>query len=149
MARPEPVTIVIVEDDPGHARLIEKNIRRCNITNNLLILRDGREARDYLFCEGDYTHCGHPSPLMVLLDLNLPKIHGIQILERMKSLPRTRSIPVVILTSTDDRREVARCYELGCNVFISKPLDYDQFSDAIRRLGLFLSVVTLPGQGEP
>lgn len=148
MAHPEPVTIVIVEDDAGHARLIEKNIRRCNITNNLLILRDGREASDYLFCEGIHADCGHPSPLLILLDLNLPRIHGLQILERMKSTPRTRSIPVVVLTSTDDRREVARCYELGCNVFISKPLDYDQFSDAIRRLGLFLSVVTLPDPEE-
>ena len=148
MAHPEPVTIVIVEDDPGHARLIEKNIRRCNITNNLLILRDGREASDYLFCEGTYADCGHPSPLLVLLDLNLPRVHGVQILERMKSTPRTRSVPVVVLTSTDDRREVARCYELGCNVFISKPLDYDQFSGAIRQLGLFLSVVTLPSGEE-
>jgi CheY-like chemotaxis protein len=84
----------------------------------------------------------------VLLDLNLPRIHDVQILERMKSTPRTRSVPVVVLTSTDDRREVARCYELGCNVFISKPLDYDQFSGAIRQLGLFLSVVTLPSGEE-
>ncbi len=144
MSHPEPVTIVIVEDDAGHARLIEKNIRRCHITNNALVLKDGREASDYLFCEGAYAECTHPSPLLVLLDLNLPKIHGLQVLERMKSTPRTRAVPVVVLTSTDDQREVGRCYELGCNVFVSKPLDYEQFSDAIQKLGLFLSVVTLP-----
>jgi CheY-like chemotaxis protein len=148
MANPEPVTIVIIEDDAGHARLIEKNIRRCNITNNVLILTDGRQASDYLFCEGQYVDCTHPNPLMVLLDLKLPKVHGLQILERMKAARRTRSTPVVVLTSTDDKREVDRCYELGCNVFITKPLDYEQFSEAIRKLGLFLSVVTLPGEDE-
>lgn len=144
MANPEPVTIVIVEDDAGHARLIEKNIRRCNITNHIKILKDGQEAADYLFCEGDYAACTHPAPLLVLLDLNLPKIQGLKILERIKTEPRTRSTPVVVLTSTDDKREVDRCYDLGCNVFVTKPLDYDQFSEAIRKLGLFLSVVTLP-----
>jgi len=148
MANPEPVTIVIIEDDAGHARLIEKNIRRCNITNNVLILKDGREASDYLFCEGECADGAHPTPLMVLLDLKLPKVHGLQILERMKAGRRTRSTPVVVLTSTDDKREVDRCYELGCNVFITKPLDYEQFSEAIRKLGLFLSVVTLPGEDE-
>ncbi len=150
MANPEPVTIVIVEDDAGHARLIEKNIRRCNITNHIRICKDGREASDYFFCEGEYADCTHPTPLLILLDLNLPKVHGLQILERIKTAPRTRSTPVVVLTSTDDKREVDRCYELGCNVFVTKPLDYEQFSEAIRKLGLFLSVVTLPaaeGQG--
>ncbi len=144
--KPEVVTILIVEDDPGHARLIEKNIRRSHISNDLLVIENGQAASDYIFCEGRYAHCGHPNPLLVLLDLNLPVMDGAALLKRMKTDPRTRSIPVVVLTSTEDPREVARCYELGCNVFITKPVDYQQFSEAIRQLGLFLSVVALPSE---
>ena len=84
------------------------------------------------------------SPLLVLLDLNLPVLDGYQVLKRMKEDERTKRIPVIILTTTDDTREVSRCYELGCNVYITKPVDYERFSDAIRKIGLFLSVVTIP-----
>ena len=139
-----PVTILLVEDDAGHARLIEKNLRRSNITNPIKIIGNGQEAVDYLFAEGKYVHSRHPSPLLVLLDLNLPGLDGYQVLKRMKENESTRRIPVVILTTTSDTREVARCYDLGCNVYITKPVDYERFSDAIRKIGLFLSVVTIP-----
>ena len=89
----------------------------------------------------------HASPLLVLLDLNMPVLNGYQVLERMKRDERTKSIPVIILTTTDDAREVSRCYELGCNVYITKPVDYEQFSEAIRKLGLFIMVMMIPDGG--
>lgn len=147
MPNVQAVNILLVEDDPGHARLIEKNLRRSNITNQITVINDGREAIDYLFKQGDYTLSPHASPLLVLLDLNLPGLDGYQILERMKSNHKTKHIPVIMLTTTDDVREVDRCYNLGCNVYITKPVDYEHFSEAIRKIGLFLSVVTIP-QGE-
>ncbi len=146
MSDAQQVTILLVEDDPGHARLIEKNLRRSNITNDIVIVTNGQQALDYLFGEGT-VHSGgdeHASPLLVLLDLNLPVLDGYQVLQRMKADERTRRIPVIILTTTDDAREVSRCYDLGCSVYITKPMDYAQFSEAIRQLGLFLSVVTVP-----
>ena len=147
MPNVQAVDILLVEDDPGHARLIEKNLRRSNITNQITIINDGQQAIDYLFKEGNYTSSAHSAPLLVLLDLNLPGLDGYQILERMKGNSKTKHIPVIMLTTTDDIREVARCYSLGCNVYITKPVDYEQFSEAIRKIGLFLSVVTIP-QGE-
>ena len=144
MNSPNLVTILLVEDDPGHARLIEKNLRRGRITNELVIIRDGKEAEEYLFCEGRYAGARRPSQLLVLLDLNLPLKDGFQILQRLKADDRTKLIPVIVVTSTDDNREVLRCYELGCNVFITKPVDYQKFCDAVRNLGLFLSVVSWP-----
>jgi CheY-like chemotaxis protein len=144
MCNTQEVTILLVEDDPGHARLIEKNLRRSNVTNDIITVSDGQQALDYLFGEGQYAGGECASPLLVLLDLNLPVLDGYQVLERMKADEHTRRIPVIILTTTDDTREVSRCYELGCNVYVTKPVDYGQFSEAICKLGLFLSVVTIP-----
>ena len=138
------MTILLVEDDPGHTRLIEKNLRRANIQNEIVFATNGQEALDYLFREGAYAANNHASHLLVMLDLNMPVLDGYQVLERMKTDERTKRIPVVILTTTHDPREVSRCYELGCNVYITKPVDYEQFSDAIRKLGLFLLVVMIP-----
>jgi CheY-like chemotaxis protein len=143
----QDISILLVEDDPGHTRLIEKNLRRANIKNAIHFATNGQEALDYLFCEGEYMHNKHTSTLLVLLDLNLPVLDGYQVLERMKADERTKRIPVIILTTTDAAREVARCYELGCNVYITKPVDYDQFSEAIRKLGLFMMVMMIPDGG--
>ena len=145
MSNIQAVTILLVEDDPGHARLIEKNLRRSNITNDIVRFESGHNALDYLFKTGEYEGSAYVSPVLVLLDLNLPGMDGYQILKQMKQDERTKRIPVVILTTTDDAREVAKCYDLGCNVYITKPVDYAQFSQAIRKIGLFLSVVTVPG----
>jgi CheY-like chemotaxis protein len=119
-------------------------LRRANITNKIIILNDGRQATDYLFGEGDYSGIGRATPLLVVLDLNLPVLDGFQVLRRMKEDMRTKRIPVIILTTTDDAREVANCYQLGCNMYIIKPVEYEQFSEAIRKIGLFLSVVKIP-----
>lgn len=142
------VTILVVEDDPGHARLIERNLRYSNIANEIVKLADGQQALDYLFGEGEYVGAERSAPVLVLLDLNLPVLDGFQVLERMRADERTKQVPVIMVTGSDDTSDVARCYELGCNVFLSKPLvDYEKFAEAIRKLGLFLSVVTVPERG--
>ena len=146
MLNVDDVTILLAEDDPGHARLIEKNLRRANIKNKIHFANNGQEALDYLFSEGEYADNKSPSPtpMLVLLDLNMPVLDGYQVLQRMKADERTKRIPVIVLTTTDDPREVSRCYELGCNVYITKPVDYEQFAEAMRKLGLFLLVVMIP-----
>jgi len=138
------VTIILVEDNDGHARLIEKNLRRANISNEIVKLEDGQLMLDYLFAEEGYVNTPHHPPLLVLLDLNLPMVDGYQVLEQMKANERTKAIPIIILTTTDDGYEINRCYELGANIYITKPVEYTQFAEAISKLGLFLSVVMLP-----
>ena len=139
----KPVGIVMIEDDEGHARLIEKNIRRAGISNDINHFTDGTSALDYLFNHLDGP--AHNGPSLILLDLNLPDMSGTDILTRIKaeSSPLRRT-PVVVLTTTDDKVEIQRCYDLGCNVYITKPVNYESFADAIRQLGLFLSVIQVP-----
>ena len=138
------VSILIVEDDAGHARLIEKNLKRAKISNLITRVENGQEALAFLLAEGAFAGIERPSPLLVLLDLNMPVLDGYQVLERMKADPDTKKIPVVVLTTTDDAREVARCYQLGCSVYITKPVDYESFCEAIQQLGFFMSIVTVP-----
>jgi CheY-like chemotaxis protein len=144
MANQQPVIILLVEDDPGHALLIEKNLRRASIANDIIVLDNGQKAIDFLFKEGPYKEDHHPVPPLILLDLNLPVLDGFQVLKIIKNDDRTKKVPVIVLTTTDNPQEVSRCYELGCNVYITKPVGYDKFSDAIRTLGLFLSIVKVP-----
>ncbi len=144
MTKMEEMTILVIEDDPGHARLIEKNLRRSNVTNEIIKFPDGQQALDYLFGEGQYSEPAYSLPILVMLDLNMPVVDGYQVLSRMKKDDQTKRIPVIILTTTDDPNEVAKCYDLGCNVYVTKPVDYDKFSEAIHKLGLFLSVVQFP-----
>ena len=138
----QPVTILLIEDDPGHARLIEKNVRRAGVSNQIVHVLDGTSALARLADAKGENLSGRP--LLVLLDLNLPDMSGTDILRRIKEDPALKSTPVIILTTTDDQGEIQRCYELGCNVYITKPVDYDGFSTAIRQLGLFLSVMQVP-----
>lgn len=138
------VTVLLAEDDLGHARLIEKNLRRAKIANQIITVTDGQAALDCLFAEGEWAGHSLPRPLLVLLDLNMPVLDGYQVLERMKADDRTKRIPVIVLTTTDDLREVERCYRLGCNVYVTKPVDYARFSEAIQALGLFLSIMAVP-----
>lgn len=138
-------TIILVEDDPGHAVLIEKNLRRAGIANQIIVLTDGQKALDFLFQQGDYSRNIPPVHPLVLLDLNLPVLDGFQVLKALKSDERTRHIPVIVVTTTDLPHEIARCYELGCNIYVTKPVEYDAFCDAIRKLGLFLPVMKVSG----
>jgi CheY-like chemotaxis protein len=138
------VTIVMIEDDEGHARLIEKNIRRAGVRNEIVAFGDGTSACRYLFGEdgSGAPHAGRG--LLILLDLNLPDMTGVDILRRLKANEHLKRSPVVILTTTDDQNEIRRCYDLGCNVYITKPLDYESFAHSIRQLGLFFSVIQVP-----
>jgi CheY-like chemotaxis protein len=141
-----PVNIVMIEDDEGHARLIERNIRRAGISNNVRHFLDGTSALDYIFNGEDGP--AHNGPALVLLDLNLPDMSGTEILARIKASDKLKRTPVVVLTTTDDKVEIQRCYDLGCNVYITKPVNYEAFADAIRKLGLFLSVMQVPDRDE-
>ncbi|SFS04658.1 response regulator [Sphingomonas jatrophae] len=143
----QSVNIVMVEDDEGHARLIEKNIRRAGISNAIRHFTDGTSALDYLFHHPEGPAANGPA--LVLLDLNLPDMSGTDILVRLKEdTSPLRRTPVVVLTTTDDKVEIQRCYDLGCNVYITKPVDYESFAQAIRQLGLFLSVIQVPDPEE-
>lgn len=135
------VTIVMVEDDEGHARLIEKNIRRAGVNNEIIPFVNGSEALTYILGEDRSGKVSEGRYLLVLLDLNLPDMTGIDILKQLKSNSYVRHLPVVILTTTDDEAEIKRCYDLGANVYITKPVEYDSFANAIRQLGLFFSVM--------
>ena len=143
----QSVTIVMIEDDEGHARLIEKNIRRAGISNEVRHFTDGTTALDYLF--NDTTGPALNGPALILLDLNLPDMSGTDILAKVKAEgSAVKRTPVVVLTTTDDKVEIQRCYDLGCNVYITKPVNYEHFAQAIRQLGLFLSVIQVPDQAE-
>lgn len=143
MNQHKTVGIIMIEDDQGHARLIEKNIRRAGILNDIRHFTDGGTALDYLFNAADGPTKNGPA--MILLDLNLPDMSGIDILRRIKADDGPlRRAPVVVLTTTDDKAEIQRCYDLGCNVYITKPVDYENFANAIRQLGLFLTVIQVP-----
>jgi CheY-like chemotaxis protein len=140
----KPVTIIMVEDDEGHARLIERNIRRAGVNNEIMPFANGTEALTYLLGSDGTGLVSANRPLLMLLDLNLPDMTGVDILAKVKSNPHLKRTPVIILTTTDDQREIQRCYDLGANVYITKPVNYDNFANAIRQLGLFLSVMQVP-----
>lgn len=143
-AHGQPVVIVMIEDDEGHARLIERNIRRAGVNNEIVPFADGTAALQYLFGpDGSGQASAHRS-LLILLDLNLPDMTGVDILAQVKSNPHLRRSPVIVLTTTDDQREIQRCYDLGANVYITKPVNYEGFANAIRQLGLFFSVMQVP-----
>jgi CheY-like chemotaxis protein len=140
----KPVTIIMVEDDEGHARLIERNIRRSGVNNEIVPFRNGTAAINYLFGKDGDGRDHKGEALLILLDLNLPDMTGIEILRQVKANKYLKCAPVVVLTTTDDSQEIKRCYELGCNVYITKPVNYESFANAIRQLGLFFSVIQVP-----
>jgi DNA-binding response OmpR family regulator len=139
-----PVTIIMIEDDEGHARLIERNIRRSGVNNEIVPFTNGTDAVKYLFGRDGSGHAHKGRALLILLDLNLPDMAGIDILRQLKENSHLKCVPVVVLTTMDDSQEIRRCYELGCNVYITKPLNYESFANAIRQLGLFFSVIKIP-----
>ena len=134
------VTIILAEDDDGHATLVERNLRRAGLDNQFVRVRDGQEALDFFF-GADAPRC---ETCILLLDIKMPRVDGIEVLRRLKGDARTATLPVVMLTTTDDPREIERCYQLGCNVYVTKPVEYEQFIDAVKRLGFFLQVVKVP-----
>ncbi len=140
----QPMVIAMIEDDEGHARLIEKNLRRAGVNNEIVPLADGASALAFLFGPDGSGLVNKGRPLLVLLDLNLPDMSGIDILKRIKENEHLKVSPVVVLTTTDDRTEIQRCYDLGCNVYVTKPVDYEKFAHAIQQFGLFVYVMQIP-----
>ncbi len=147
MTAEQKMDVVIVDDDPGHIELVRRNFKRAGINNNVVALDSGRAALDYVFHRGAYEGRtkGH---ILILLDINMPGgLNGVEVLRQIKGHPEKRRIPVIMLTTTDDPREVERCYALGCNVYMTKPVDPASFIEAATRLGLFISVVCVPEEG--
>ena len=144
MREDHPATLLLVEDDPGHARLIERNLQRAHLPFAIVLLRDGQAALDYLFPSQEASGASHPQPGLVLLDLNLPGCSGVDILTRLKRDAQTKHIPVIVLTTTDDPHEIEQCYALGCNAYLTKPVEYDQFVAVLQHLGWLLTAIAIP-----
>ena len=138
------VIILIAEDDEGHAGLISKNLKRSGVINEMLFFKDGQEILNFLFKKNKELQLIDGSSYILLLDIRMPKVDGVEVLRQIKSDEELRKIPVMMITTTDDPREVENCHKLGCNNYITKPIDYDNFVNAIRQLGLFLAVVKVP-----
>jgi two-component system response regulator len=133
----DPFEILLVEDNPNDVELTLHALGKCNLSNRAFVVRDGVEAIDYLFSQGQYAGRVPENPKVVLLDLKLPKVSGTQVLHRIKSDPRTKSIPVVVLTSSNEERDIIESYRLGANSYILKPVDFDQFTSSVKQLGLY------------
>lgn len=146
MIATESATILLAEDDEGHATLVQRNLRRTGVVNEIVWVKDGQEALDYVHCRGNYAGRTQHQPLVVLLDINMPRMGGVETLRQLKSDEGTRTIPTVMLTTTDDPREVENCYELGCGIYITKPVEYEAFCDVVRRLGMFLQIAVVPNK---
>ncbi|HTU93690.1 MAG TPA: response regulator [Gemmataceae bacterium] len=143
----EPISIVLAEDDDGHATLIQRNLQRSGVVNGFFRVKDGQEVLDLIRGEGSFAGQPPRGSVLLLLDINMPRVDGVEVLRRLKADPRTNAIPIIMLTTTDDPREIERCYQLGCSVYVTKPVEYSAFIEAINRLGLFLQVVRVPAAG--
>jgi len=138
MMDPDAVEILLVEDDRNDEELALYALTKHNLANRIEVMRDGAEALDYMFCTGAYAHRRMEDiPRVVLLDLKLPKVDGLEVLKRIKADLRTRTIPIVVLTSSRQERDIVESYQLGVNSYIVKPVDFEQYTEAVRQLGLY------------
>jgi CheY-like chemotaxis protein len=140
----EEVVILIAEDDDGHATLIERNLRRAGVKNQVLRFADGQAVLDFLLRNGAGPHREPHTPYILLLDIRMPKIDGVEVLRQVKGSDELKKLPIIMLTTTDDPQEVDRCHSLGCSIYITKPVEYDSFVEGIMKLGGFLVVVKVP-----
>jgi len=143
------VEILIVEDTPQDLELALRALRKAKLTNRIQVARDGEEALQFIFCEG--PHAGRKienGPRVILLDLKLPKVDGLEVLQRIKNDPRTKFIPVVVLTSSKEQSDVIESYHLGVNSYIVKPVNFEQFSEAVQKLGMYWMLLNHPPQLE-
>ncbi|MEQ9443711.1 MAG: response regulator [Cyclobacteriaceae bacterium] len=139
------IEIVFIEDSPEDADLAIRSFKKNNVANEIKLIDDGQVALDYLFGQGEYSDSGRPvTPRLVLLDLKLPKVNGLEILAKMKADPTLRGVPVVILTSSNQDMDIKRAYELGANSYIVKPVNFGKFADAIQQMGVYWMVLNQP-----
>ena len=136
--------IILAEDDEGHASLIKRNLKRAGLMNEIIHFKDGKETLDFLFDEKKEKEKVKDIASLLLLDIKMPKVDGIEVLRRVKLDEKLKKMPVIMITTTDDPREIEKCHELGCSNYVAKPIDYDKFVGAIRQLGLFLLIVEVP-----
>lgn len=140
-------TILLVEDNPQDEKLILRTLRRINLANEVFVVRDGQQALDYLFREGDFAMREGGNPTVVMLDVNLPRVSGIEVLDRLRHDERTHLLPIVMLTSSDEEQDRMKSYEGGANSFVRKPLDFAQFAETVAQLGVYwLAVNQAPGR---
>jgi len=138
------VVILIAEDDEGHASLIRKNLRRAGVSNEIQHFKDGQETLDFLMGTNNGQHRKSGTAYLLLLDIRMPKVDGVEVLRQIKGDEELCKMPVIMITTTDDPREVENCHQLGCSNYIAKPIDYEKFVESIKQLGLFLMVVEVP-----
>lgn len=143
----KPGRILMVEDDPKDVELTLTALQEYNLVNEIVIARDGQEALDYLYCQGQFSARPRDNPAVMLLDLKLPKVDGLEVLNRVKSDDRLKMIPVVVLTSSREERDMMRSYQLGVNAYVVKPVDFHEFVNAVRELGVFWAVINEPPPG--
>lgn len=147
---PEQLTILIADDDDGHAKLIELHLREAGLANQFVRFRDGQEVLSFLFCKGDGPKRQKGHSYLLLLDIRMPKIDGVEVLRQLKADHELHKLPVVVLTTSDDPRAIEACYALGCNCFVTKPIEFAAFAETLKRLGLFILVIAAPKlNGEP
>ncbi len=140
-----PIEILLVEDNPNDVELALHALKKNNLTNRIEVVRDGEEALEFIFGKGVNSDLPNEQrPKVILLDLKLPKVDGLEVLKRLKSDPQTRSIPVVMLTSSREERDIIESYRLGVNSYIVKPVDFEQFTEAVRQLGLYWLLMNQP-----
>ncbi len=147
MTAPDPVDVLLVEDSPADAELTHRALQRARLANPILTVRDGAEALEFLFGTGAYAdRAGADPPKVIFLDLKLPKVSGLEVLERLKADPRTREIPIVILTSMADGPDVRAAYRLGANSYLVKPVDFEKFLEAVAQAGLYWLLQNKPSR---
>ena len=139
--------ILMVEDDPKDVELSLAALEEYNLANEVVITRDGQQALDYLYCRGEYSARARENPAVLLLDLKLPKVDGLEVLQQIKSDERTKMIPVVVLTSSQEEKDMMRSYQLGVNAYVVKPVDFHEFVNAVKELGVFWAVINEPPPG--
>jgi DNA-binding response OmpR family regulator len=144
---PELGRILMVEDDPNDVELTLTALAEYNLANEVIVTRDGEEALDYLYCRGNFTTRTNDNPAVLLLDLKLPKVDGLQVLRQIKSDEKLRMIPVVVLTSSHEEKDMVASYKLGVNAYVVKPVDFHEFVNAIKELGIFWAVINQPPPG--
>lgn len=141
----EAKSILLVEDNPQDEMLILRSLKKVNLANEVAVVHDGQQALDYLFCEGEYAERDECHlPTVVLLDIGLPRLSGLEVLERLRTDPRTRLLPIVILTSSNEEKDRLRSYKDGCNSFVRKPIDFTEFAETVARLGIYWLATNAP-----